>query len=96
MQRHHDLIKSHAERWATFIRQRATLQLTADVTDKCVYEGFFEYYAIRRKISCAAQMFFFWHRMPADDPYEALSLFILIDYSMHIPIETLAMKQSIF
>ena len=37
MQRHDDLIKAHAVRWAIIIRQRAAVQLILEVTDKTAY-----------------------------------------------------------
>ena len=49
-------------------------------------------YAIRSKILCADQIVFLSHRMPTD-PYEPLTLDILMDYFIHI--DTIGMKQSI-
>ena len=37
MQRHHDLIKAHAMRWTTFVRQHATMHLICEVTDNLQY-----------------------------------------------------------
>ena len=61
------------------------------LTSKRVYGGFFRI-CKEQNLMCWSDSVF-WHIMPADDPYEPLTRFILMDYSLHI--DTIAMKQSI-